>query len=99
MLVIGGINVAIGMCAYDKGPDHVQRIDLALPAPTAPTKVEGMLGLGEIPVEVMRAFTKAHPQHVPQSAKKLDEQTIELTWLENNVRRTGRYRLDGTAVE
>lgn len=101
MLLIGGINVGIGMCAYEKGPDQVQRIDPVLPAPSEnlPTRVdpgEGMIGLGEIPVEVMRAFTKAHPQHAPQGAKKHDNGTIEVFFLEAGARRSARYRPDGT---
>jgi hypothetical protein len=100
MLLIGGINVAIGMCVYDKGPDRVERIDPVLPVPKAPEP--GTIGLGEIPADVMRAFTKAHPQHVPQSARKIDSdagQMIEVYWLENGVRQVARYRVDGTAVE
>ncbi len=104
MLLIGGINVAIGMCAYDKGPDQVQRIDPVLPAPSseAPAHVnpgEGMLGLGEIPVPVMRAFTKAHPQHVPQGAKKLDDGTIEVFYLQDGGRQVALYHVDGTAAD
>ncbi len=103
MLLIGGINVGIGMCAYDRGPDQVQRIDPVLPAPTAPVQThvipgEGMLGLAEIPVPVMRAFTKAHPQHAPHSAKKLDDGTIEVYYLEDGARRVARYRDDGTTA-
>ena len=103
ILLIGGINVAIGMCAYDKGPDQVQRIDPVLPPPSvqAPVHVvppKGMLGLGEIPVDVMRAFTKAHPQHVPQGAKKLADGTFELYFQDNGVR-VARYRADGAAIE
>jgi hypothetical protein len=102
MLLIGAINVGIGMCAYDKGPDHVDRIEPVLPTSTAPVQThvipgEGMLGLGEIPVLVMRAFTKAHPQSVPQGAKKLADGTIEVFYLDEGARRVARYRADGTA--
>lgn len=105
MLLIGGINVGIGMCAYSHGPDHVERIDPVLPEATAPVQThvipeQGMLGLGEIPAAVMRAFTKAHPQIVPQGAKKLDDGTFELFFLEEGARRVARYRADGaTAAE
>src|SRR5689334_14346366 len=78
MILIGAINVAVGMCAYHRGPDQVQRMDLVIPPPSpnaGPPRVvppPGMLGLGEIPADVMRAFTKAYPQHVPSGARKLD---------------------------
>lgn len=104
MLLIGGLNVAIGMCAYDRGPDQVQRIDPVLPPPSAdlPTGVvfgEGMIGLGEIPVDVMRAFTKAHPRHAPIGAKKLDDGTFEVFFQEAGARRVARYRPDGGAAD
>ena len=104
MLLIGGINVGIGMCAYDKGPDQVQRIEPVLPEPTAPVQThvvppKGMLGLGEIPVPVMRAFTKAHPQIAPTGAKKRDDGTYELYFREQSSSRVARYRADGTAAD
>lgn len=104
MLLIGGINVAIGMCVYKSGPDQVQRIEPVLPTGSAPSSThvilgEGMLGLGEIPVPVMRAFTKAHPQHVPQGAKKLEDGRIEVLFLDEGARRTARYREDGSAAD
>ena len=100
MLLIGAINVGIGMCVYDKGPEHVQRIDLVLPAPSSEAQAhvipdEGMLGLGQIPVPVMKAFTKTYPQHVPQGAKKLDDGTFELFYLDEGARRTARFAADG----
>ncbi|MFN0247807.1 MAG: hypothetical protein ACKV2T_13045 [Kofleriaceae bacterium] len=104
MLLIGGINVGIGMCAYDKGPDQVQRIEPVIPVnpDPGPSQVilgEGMIGLGEIPVPVMRAFTKAHPQRAPQAAKKVGDgagEIVEVYYLEDGARRVARYRPDGT---
>jgi hypothetical protein len=103
MLLIGGINVGIGMCAYDKGPDQVQRIEPVIPeaSPGAAQVIvgEGMIGLGEIPVPVMRAFTKEHPQHAPLAAKKVTEgagEIVEVYYLEAGARRVARYRPDGT---
>jgi hypothetical protein len=109
MLLIGALNVAIGVCVYDPGPDTVEAIQPVLPAPSAgigPAHVipeEGMLGLGEIPVPVMRAFTKAHPQHVPQGAKKLDDGTIQIFYLEEGGRTSGArssvtFTADGTPI-
>jgi hypothetical protein len=86
MLLIGAINVGIGVCVYDKGPDQVQRLD-------------PLLKLAEIPVPVMRAFTKAHPQHVPHAAKKLDDGTYELYFMHEGERQTARYRADGTGYD
>lgn len=109
MLLIGGINVAIGVCVYDPAPDHVETIQPVLPAPSAgagPAHVipePGMIGLGEVPAEVMRAFTKAHPQHVPQGAKKLEDGSIQIFYLEEGGRTSAArssvtFKPDGTPV-
>ena len=105
MLLIGGLNVGIGMCAYDGTPDHVQRIEPVLPAATvipAPPRPPGEIGLGEIPAPVMRAFTKAHPQHVPLSAKKIDDEvnppTFDIRFVEGAVTKTVTFRADGTPM-
>jgi len=89
MLLIGGINVGIGMCAYDREPEVHERIIPVLPVPLS-------TGVADVPAPVMRAFTAAHPQHAPQAAKKLDETTYEVSYLDRGVTRTARYRADGT---
>ena len=102
MLLICAINVGIGMCAYDRGPEHTQRMDLVLPPPSPPTRPKDALGLGEVPVEVIRAFNQSYPQRAPQSAKKIDDGAggaiIEIYFLDKRVRRVARFHPDGTLI-
>ena len=88
MLLIGAINVGIGVCAYDKGPDTVERI-----IPVLPTS-----GVADVPVAVMRAFTAEHPQHAPQGGKKIDATTFEIRYLDAGVMQSARYHADGTKL-
>ena len=72
MLLIGALNIGIGLCAYEKTPPPPERIIPVLPPPTAaPALTNGSITLGAIPAVVMRAFAVAYPRHVPSGAKKL----------------------------
>ena len=88
MLLIGAINVGIGMCAYDKGPDTVERI-----IPVLPTT-----GVAELPVAVMRAFTAEHPQHAPQGGVKIDATTYEVRYVDAGAVKSARYHADGSKL-
>ena len=88
MLLIGGINVGIGMCAYEKGPDTVERI-----IPVLPTS-----GVAELPVAVMRAFTAEHPQHAPLGGARIDATTYEVRYLDAGALQGARYHADGTKL-
>lgn len=101
MVVISIANVAIGMCSYERGPEHVQRLDLVIPKSTIEVNTRvpvppGMLPLGDIPVPVIRAFNTAYPQRAPKTAKKLDDGTIEITFVEQGQRKSARFAPDGT---
>lgn len=97
MLFICGLNVAIGMCAYEPAHD-VERITPVLPAPAKPP--EGTIGLGEIPTPVMRAFAVAYPRHIP-APKKLavsGETIYELSFTDHGKTTRVTYKPDGTFV-
>lgn len=88
MVLISLVNVGIGMCVYEKGPDTVERI-----IPVLPTS-----GVADVPAAVMRAFTTDHPQHAPQSGLKVDATTYEIQYLDNGAIQTARYHADGTKL-
>ena len=101
MLLIGVINVGIGLCVYETPPPAPERIIPVLPAPTpAPLRTDGSIGLGSIPAAVMRAFAVAYPRHVPSGAKKIvapdGTSTFEISFTAPQT--TVVYREDGTFV-
>jgi hypothetical protein len=101
MLLIGAINVAIGMCAYE-APRTPERIIPVLPpagTPAAPA-TDGTIGLAEIPAPVMRAFAVAYPRHIPTPKKLVTagETIYELTYTERGKTTHVTYKPDGTFV-
>jgi hypothetical protein len=65
MLLIGGVNVAIGFCTYDEPPPP-ERMELDIPG--APPPAPGTLRASELPAAVMRAFAVRYPRIVPAGA-------------------------------
>src|SRR5437762_13544503 len=97
MLFICGLNIAIGMCAYEP-PREPERIKLVIPPPTAPPLPAGTIRLGEIPTPVMRAFAVAYPRHIP-SPRKLavgGETIYELSYTDQGKTTRVSYKPDGT---
>jgi hypothetical protein len=95
MLLIGAINVLIGLCSYKGIPPEPQRIELTLPPPG--TGTDGTVNLGEVPAPVMHAFAVAYPRHIA-TAKKLDGTTFELSYVDAGVTHRVTYRADGTEL-
>jgi hypothetical protein len=67
MLLIGAINVSLGMCSYE-APRDPQRIEVHVPGHTV--DAPGTLGASELPAEVMRAFAVKYPRTLPTGATK-----------------------------
>ena len=63
MILIGVINVAIGLCSYKEAPEpepmHVQ---------LAPPDAAGTIAPHDLPVAVMRAFNAKYPRTLPTGA-------------------------------
>lgn len=98
MLLIGVLNVGLGLCLYVPPGDPPQRIVPSLPEPTpAATATDGTIGRGEVPATVMRAFAAAYPRHIP-TAKRLDATTYELTFEDDKTSRRVTFRADGSFV-
>lgn len=99
MLLICGLNVAVGMCGYEPAREP-ERITPVLPPPTAPELPPGAIGLGEIPTPVMRAFAVAYPRHIPAPRKLAvaGETIYELTFTDAGKTTRVTYKPDGTFV-
>lgn len=97
MVLIGALNLAVGFCSYEPPPPPPQQLILS-----APALPPGTIALGEIPVEVMRAFVAQHPQTAPAAARKLvaadGAVTYEITFGSGSAARTASYTADGAAV-
>ena len=65
MLLIAGINVAIGVCTYKEAPPP-ERIELKIPGAEAPQP--GTLRPSDLPAPVMKAFAVKYPQTIPAGA-------------------------------
>lgn len=63
MLLIGAINVTIGVCTYDE-PAVPGRIEVNVPGHEA-----GVIGVALIPAPVMRAFVAKYPKTIPTGAR------------------------------
>lgn len=100
MLLICGIDVALGMCAY-KAPVNPERIIPVLPPPgSQPPAADGTIGLADIPAPVMRAFAVAYPRHIPAPRKLASDAgpVYELSFTDAGKTRRIVYKADGTFV-
>lgn len=98
MILIGLVNVGIGMCGYEP-PRTPERIIPVLPPAGTPEQAptDGTIKLGEIPAPVIRAFAVAYPRHIP-APKKLTVAGVthyELTFTEAGKTTTASYAPDG----
>jgi hypothetical protein len=96
MLLIGGINVALGVCSYEKDRPP-QRLELDLRGRDAGADATGTLGIGQIPAVVMRAFTVKYPKTIPAAAR-LDGDTCIVMFPPGATHARATFRLDGTFV-
>jgi hypothetical protein len=72
MILIGLINVAIGVCSYTPPPAETEPIKLDLIKRDAAVDATGTLAPSELPAEVMRAFAVKYPQTLPTGATVVD---------------------------
>ncbi len=101
MLLIGLLNVGIGMCAY-KAPRTPERIIPMLPPAGTPAGAPlDTIRLGAIPADVMRAFAVAYPRHIP-SARRIampdGSKVYELTFTDAGKTTRVTYRPDGAVL-
>lgn len=99
MILIGVLNVTIGMCGYE-APRTPERIIPVLPPAGSPAGygTDGTINLADIPAPVMRAFAVAYPRHLPAPKKLVvsGETHYELTFTDAGKTTTVSYTPDGT---
>jgi hypothetical protein len=97
MILIGGINLAIGVCSYST-PPPTQPMVLHLPSPDqADAGVPGMMGPGAIPAVVMRAFAIKFPKNIPAGALH-DGTRYIVVFRPGAVHQRATFDADGTFV-
>lgn len=68
MIVIGIVNIAIGLKSYKPMPGNPQKVELHLHQHDAGVDAQGTIGNKDLPAEVMRAFAQKYPRLIPAGA-------------------------------
>jgi hypothetical protein len=99
MILIGAINVALGMCVYVPAPEKVDRIVPVLPPSTTPVvpRVPGQMNVGDLPRAVMVQFNRDFPRHAPSAARQVAPELFEVSYVDNGVTSTARYNAVGVS--
>ncbi len=94
MLLIGAINVGLGLWGYENPPPP-QRIEVKIPgaAPAPP----GSLRASDLPAAVMRAFAVKYPRTIPAGAS-FEQGNYVVIFPTGNVHKRAVYQPDGTFV-
>jgi hypothetical protein len=95
MIVIGAINVGLGVCSYE-APKDSQPIDLGLTR-DAGVDAANSMSASQLPREVMRAFAIRYPRTIPIGASHVDS-TYVVAFPPGATHRTATFLIDGTFV-
>lgn len=95
MILIGAINVIIGMCSYE-APKDPQRIDLGLTNDTASDAPNG-IKLRDLPAGAMRAFAVKYPHTLPAGASHIAD-TYIIAFPRGASHHHATFLADGTFV-
>ena len=91
MILIGVVNVAIGLASYKRAPD-TQPIQLRIDAGTS--DAAGTIGARDLPVAVMRGFTTRYPRTLPTGARQDGDNFV----VGFGAGKTATFTADGTFV-
>jgi hypothetical protein len=95
MLLIGVVNVALGMCSY-KTPPTPERMEVIIPGHE---RKPGQLKRSEIPADVMRAFAVKYPHTIPDGAMRNGaDNTISVQFPAGSQLHAAVFTTDGTFV-
>lgn len=94
MILIGVINVALGMCSYHEAP-HTERIELHIPGHD---RKPGELYVQEIPAPIMRAFAVKYPRTIPADAISNPDNTVTVNFRPGALFKTATFQQDGTFI-
>lgn len=92
MLLIGGINLALGLSSYHE-PKTPDRILPVLPGALPP----GAITNAQLPAAVMRAFNQKYPRTLPRGALPQGDVFVVL-FPDGGAHKTATFRADGTFV-
>ena len=95
MLLIGAINVGLGLYSYKK-PEESRRIDLHLNG-DAGVDAPGTIGSSALPPDVMRAFAVKYPHVLPAGAAR-DGDRYVVAFPPNAPHHHATFASDGTFV-
>lgn len=94
MVLIGALNVTLGMCSYDNPPPP-QRIEVHIPGHE---RAPGQLHRDEIPAPVMNAFAVKYPRTIPAGGQQQADNTIVVQFPPGAAHAHATFRTDGTFV-
>ncbi|HEY5927233.1 MAG TPA: hypothetical protein VIV11_36350 [Kofleriaceae bacterium] len=94
MLLIAGLNVALGFCTYEE-PPKTERIELDIPGAEPPPP--GTLRPSDLPAEVMRAFAIKYPHTIPAGANLVQGNYVVLFPV-GREHKSAVFKPDGTFV-
>lgn len=97
MILIGAINVALGVCSYER-PMDPQRIDLGVTPDAAPPDAANTIARSQIPPEVMRAFVAKYPRTVPAGAWRVSD-TYVIAFTFDGSLHHATFLADGSFVQ
>ena len=97
MILIGGINVMVGFCVYQKPSDQHEQIKLNLIRRDAAVDAINTLAPSELPADVMRAFAVKYPRVLPAGAHVVQGAYV-LEFPPGAPHRTATFKPDGTFV-
>lgn len=99
MILIGVVNIAIGMCSY-RNPPPPTPMTLVIPvrdAPPVPVDAAGSIGAHSLPADVMRAFAVKYPRTMPAGAR-VDGDVYTVEFPSGAAHAHARFHADGTFV-
>ena len=94
MILIGVINVALGMCSYHEAP-RTERIELHIPGHD---RKPGELRAQDIPAPIMRAFAVKYPRTIPSGATANPDNSVTVNFPPGAQLKTATFQPDGTFV-
>lgn len=95
MVLIGAINVGLGVCTYERAGDP-EPIHVLLPTDAAALPLT-LLRRDEIPVPVMRAFAVKYPRTIPAGAN-MDGPKYIVVFPPGATKQRATFEPDGTFV-
>jgi hypothetical protein len=98
MVLIGLVNVTIGLCSY-RAPVAPERIQLVIPPASSDGGLDasGTIGAAELPAAVMRAFAVKYPRTIPSGAVVQGDRFVVM-FPRGNAHHSATFERDGTFV-